>query len=114
LEKLIKKRKKLTPREKFICAIIYHHGFTITCSRKAKKFIEDAQAEGYKKELWVRGSITDRMLQLQRKPQKYGSQIVKLKNGKYKQYKLDGTISDEERTALGFPKLKDLKRYLES
>lgn len=113
LEMLLVKKNKLTPREKFICAMIYHHGFNIVCSRKALKYIEEAQNEGYNKMKWVRGSVIDRLLQLQGKPQKYGSQIVKLENGRYKQYKLDGSISDEERVELGFPKLKNLKKYLE-
>jgi len=113
LKILLNERKSLTSREKFICAIIYHHGFTIPCSKKALKYIQEAQLEGYSKMKWVKGAIIDRMLQLQNKPQKYGTQIIKLKNGKYKQHKLDGTISDKERMALGLPKLKDLKKSLE-
>jgi hypothetical protein len=114
LEKLLKRKKNLTPREKFICAMIYHHGFNLSCSKKALKYINESYAEGYSKEKWVKGAVIDRLLQNEGKPQKYGSQIVKLKNGRYKQYKLDGTISDEERVALGFPKLRVLKKYLES
>lgn len=114
LERLIKRKKKLNSREKFICAMIYHHGFTIPYSKKAMKYIKEAQKEGYNRQKWLIASITDRLLQLQGKPQKYGTQIVKLKNRKYKQYRLDNSISDEERIKIGLPKLKDLKRYLES
>jgi len=113
LESLIKRKKKLSPREKFICAIIYHHGFTVLLSKKALKFIKEAQAEEYKKQKWLIASIIDRLLQLQGKPQKYGTQIVKLKNSIYKQYKTDKSISDKERIELGLPNLKDLKKYLE-
>ncbi|MEK6833549.1 MAG: hypothetical protein AABY32_05880 [Nanoarchaeota archaeon] len=114
LEKLLRRKKKLTPKEKFICAIIYHHGFTIQSSKKALKYIKQAQKEGYTRQKWLIGSIIDRLLQLQGIPQKYGTQIVKTKKGKYKQYKLDGSISDKERIELGFPKLKNLKNYLEN
>jgi hypothetical protein len=113
LEKLLSKSKKLTPRQKFICAMIYHHGFKIQYSKKALEYVKEAQKEGYNRQKWVIGSIIDRLLQLKGKPQKYGTQIIKLKNGKYKQYRLDNSISDEERVKLGFPKLKELKKYLE-
>ncbi len=113
MNKLIRKRT-LSPREHFICAIIYHHGFTLSSSRLALKHILIAQREGYMRQKWLVASIIDRLLQLQGKPQKYGTQIVKLKNGKNKQYKLDGSISDDDRVALGLPKLKELKKYLES
>ncbi|MBU2458897.1 MAG: hypothetical protein KKB29_00855, partial [Nanoarchaeota archaeon] len=93
LEKLLNKKKKLTPKQKFICAMIYHHEFDISSSKKALKFVREAQAEGYFKQKWLIGSILDRLLQLQGKPQKYGTQIVELKNGKYKQYRLDSSVS---------------------
>lgn len=113
LKRLIENKKNLSPREHFICAMIYHHSFTIKNSKIALKHIKIAQEEGYKKQKWLIASITDRLLQLQGKPQKYGTQIIKLKNGKYKQYKLDNSIKDEERISIGLPKLKDLKKYLE-
>ena len=122
LEKLIGARKNLSPKEYFICAMIYHHGFSLNSSRKALKYIRKAQGLGYMRNRGVFGSIVDRLLQLQGKPQKYGTQIVilkngefkKSKNGKYIQYKLDGTISDKKRVSLGLPKLKNLKKYLEN
>ena len=84
LELILKKKKLLTPRENFICAIIFHHGFTISSSKKALKFVKKSQEGGYKKQRWLIASIKDRLLQLQGKPQKYGTQIIKLKNGKLK------------------------------
>ena len=113
LNKLIEQKRKLAPREHFIIAMIYHHGFTITSSKKALRHIKIAQKEKYYKQKWLIASIIDRLLQLQGKPQKYGTQIVKLKNGKYKQYKIDDLISDKERVYLGLPRLKELKKYLE-
>lgn len=114
LEKLTSKSKQLTSKQKFICAIIYHHGFKLSYSKKAMRYIKEAQAEGYNRQKWLIASITDRLLQLQGKPQRYGTQVVEIKKGKMKQYKLGGSISDEERVKLGLPKLKDLKKYLES
>lgn len=113
LDILIRKRKTLSPKEHFICAMIYHHGFTISSSRKALFHIRIAQRRSYRHKRWLIASIIDRLLQLQGKPQKYGTQIIKLKNGKYKQYKMDNSINDKERVELGLPKLKELKKYLE-
>jgi len=113
LEKLLSKDKKLTPKQKFICAMIYHHGFNITSSKKALRFIKESQVEGYFRQRWLIASIIDRLLQLQGKLQKYGTQIVKLEKGKYKQYGLDGSITDKDRVEIGLPKLKELRGYLE-
>jgi hypothetical protein len=114
LEVLIANRRELSPREHFISAMIYHHGFTIKSSKKALRHIKIAQKRSYNKQKWLIASIIDRLLQLEGKPQKYGTQIVKLRNGKYKQYRLDNSISDKERTSLGLPKLKNLKKSLEN
>lgn len=113
LDELIRKKKILTSREHFISAMVYHHGFTLSSSKKALKHIRKAQKKDYLKQKWLLASIIDRLLQLQGKPQKYGTQAVELKNGKFKVYKLDGTISDKERSEMGLPILKKLKRYLE-
>ena len=113
LEKLLSKKKRLNPKQKFICAMIYHHGFNIKCSKKALEYIKQAQKEGYKKQKWLIASITDRLLQLRGKPQKYGTQVVEIKKGKLKQYRTDNSITDNQRIKLGLPKLKDLKRQLE-
>ena len=114
LDEILKKKKAITPRQEFICAIIYHHGFNKQSSKKALKYIKNAQKHGYSKQKWLIASIRDRLLQLQEKPQKYGTQIIFDKLGKVKQYKLDGSISDKERVSLGLPKLNDLKKYLEN
>ncbi|MEK6906858.1 MAG: hypothetical protein AABW81_04530 [Nanoarchaeota archaeon] len=120
LDKLMINRK-LSGREYFICAMIYHHEYTISSSKKALRNIKIAQSKGYNKQKWLIASIEDRLLQLQGRPQKYGTQLVMLKNrilqkskdGKYIQYKVDNSVTDKERASLGLPKLKNLKKYLE-
>lgn len=77
LKKLLRKKKKLTPKEKFMCAMIYHHGFTIQSSKKALKYIRQSQEEGYLRQKWLIGSIIDRLLQLQGKPQNMGLKLLK-------------------------------------
>jgi hypothetical protein len=113
LNNLLKDKKHLTSREHFICAIILHHGFTLSSSKRAIRHIKIAQEKGYKKQKWLIASIKDRILQIQGKPQKYGTQAIRLKNGKYKQYKTDESIDDKKRKSLGLPSFKELKKYLE-
>ncbi|HLD15423.1 MAG TPA: shikimate kinase [Candidatus Nanoarchaeia archaeon] len=104
---------KLNRKEYFICAMILHHRFTINSSKQALKYIKKAQKLGYTKQKWLIAAIEDRLLQLKGKPQKYGTQIIKTKSGKIKQYKLDGSITDKKRLGLGLPRLKRLKKELE-
>ncbi len=114
LEHLIKHKKSPTGRQCFIAAMIMHHGFTIPTSKKALRYERLARNKGYKKQKWLIASIADRLLQLQGKPQKFGTQIVKTKTGKIKQYKTDNSVTDKERRKYGLPTLKQLKRYLEN
>ena len=113
LEIILKKNKKLTPRDHFLIAIIYQHGFTISSSKKALRYAKLAVEKGYKKGKWLIASATDRLLQLQGKSQKFGTQPI-IKNKRLKQYKTDRSITDEIRKEYGLPTLKQLKRHHET
>lgn len=99
-------------RDFFIASMIFHHGFTQTSVRKAISYAKKAVELGYKKGKWLIASATDRLLQLQGKPQKFGTQIVKTKSGKVKMYKVDSKTTDEERKEYGLPTLEELKERL--
>ena len=106
--------RKLSGREIWMAGMIYQHGFTLSSSKKALCLAERAYEEGYKKAKTLIAQATDRFLQLQGKPQKFGTQIVKLKSGRLKMYKIDGTVTDAQRKEYGLPSLKILKSYLNS
>lgn len=110
LVKLMKNKKYLTPRENFIVAGIMCHGFNKNSLKISLKYIKKAQKEGYMRHQWTLGAIIDRHLQMQGKPQKYGTQMTELKNGKFKPYPVDGTITDKQRKAIGLPTLKKLNK----
>jgi len=112
VQDLLDKGKAKTGRDYFIVAMVFQHGFTLSSSKKAIKYAKKAFKEGYEKGKWLIASATDRLLQLQRKPQKFGTQAVKTKSGKWIFYKTDPSTTDKERKAYGLPTLKELKNRL--
>lgn len=99
-----------TGRDYFIAAIIFQHGFTISSSKKALKYSKLAVKKGYAKGKWLIASATDRLLQLQGKPQKFGTQVVNMYAKELKLYKLNPKTTDKERKSYGLPSLKQLKK----
>lgn len=112
LDQLIDAKKCFTPRELWMAGMIYHHGFTLSSSKRALLFAERADDKGYKPAKTLIAQATDRLLQLQGKPQKFGTCAVMLKNGQFKLYRIDGTVTDAMRKEYGLPPLKILKAYL--
>lgn len=112
VQKLLDTNKSKSGRDFFIASMIFHHGFTQTSARKAISYAKKAVELGYKKGKWLVASATDRLLQLQEKPQKFGTQIVETKSGKIKMYKVDSKTTDEERKKYDLPTLKELKERL--
>ena len=112
LAPLLKSKRKRSPRELWMAGMILHHGNTLGTSRSALRFAQESYGQGYKPAKTLVAQATDRLLQLQGKPQKFGTQAARLKNGKLKLYVLDGTITDAERKAYGLPSLKQLTSYL--
>ena len=112
LNKLIKKGKMKKAKDYYTAGIILHHAFNLALSKKALRYAKLSVKKGYKPAKTLIAQATDRLLQLQGKPQKFGTQATELKNGKWKLYPIDGTITDKERKAYGLPTLKYLKEYL--
>jgi len=104
--------KKLSPKQKFMAGMVYHHGFTISSSRKALEYARDAYEKGYKPAKTLIAQATDRLLHLQGKPQKFGTQAIETKGGKWKMWKIDGSVTDKDRKAYGLPSLSKLEKYL--
>ena len=113
LKKLLEKKKNLTGKDYFISAIIFHHNYKLNSSKKAVRLSKKSYEIGYKKGKWLIASTTDRLLQLERKPQKYGTQVVDIFSDKLNIYKTDPKTTDEERKEFGLPTFKELKKYYE-
>lgn len=112
LDQLLNSGRKLSPLEIWMAGMVYHHGFTLGASKRALKLAKESFDSGYKPAKTLIAQSTDRLLQLQGKPQKFGTQAVQLKNGKWKMYRIDGSITDKERKEYGLPNLKTLASYL--
>ncbi|KKS76730.1 MAG: Tetratricopeptide repeat protein [Candidatus Woesebacteria bacterium GW2011_GWC1_42_9] len=111
VNKFIKGSKLKNSRDYFIAAMIFQHGFNIPSSKKSLRYAGLAVQRGYKKGKWLIASATDRLLQLQGKPQKFGTQVVNMKAKRPKLYKLNPKTTDKERKEYGLPTLKELKKY---
>ncbi len=96
----------------FIAAMIFHHGFTLASARKAIIYAKRAVDSGYARGKWLIASATDRLLQLQGKPQKYGTQITEINFGRIRMYRVNSKTSDEERKEYGLPTLAGLRKRL--
>lgn len=112
LNKLIKQKKLKKPKDYFSAAIILHHRYTLSTSKKALVYSKIAYKKGYKKGKWLIASITDRLLKLQGKSQKFGTQVVDEDTKILKMYKVNPKTTDKERKKYGLPPLKYLKEYL--
>jgi hypothetical protein len=112
LEILLRKKSLKRGKDYFITAMIFHHACELNYSRKAIKFAKLAIEKGYNQGKWLIASTTDRLLQLQNKPQKFGTQVENMSAKKLKMYKLNPKTTDKERKRYGLPNLNYLKRYL--
>ncbi|MCR4327838.1 MAG: hypothetical protein NUV46_04645 [Nanoarchaeota archaeon] len=110
IDHLLKIKKKISGKDYFISSIIFHHNYKLLTSKKAVKFAKKSYENGYKQGKWLIASTTDRLLQLEGKPQKFGTQVVNMKDKKLKIYKLNKKTTDKERKEYGLPSLKQLKK----
>lgn len=111
---LLKTKEKITGKDYFISAIILHHKYQLNSSKKAVEYAQKAVKNGHKKGKWLVASTTDRLLQLQGKPQKFGTQVIDIKAKKLQIYKLNPKTTDKERQEYGLPTLKELKEYYDT
>ena len=109
---LINSRQLNSGKEYFYAGIIFQHGFNSYSSKLAEKYARKAVNMGYKKGKWLIAASIDRRLQLEGKPQKFGTQAENMFAKKLKMYRLDGSVSDEERKEYGLPGLKKLEERL--
>jgi len=111
IEKLLESKRRISGKDYFISSILFHHASKISFSKKALDYAKKGYEKGYKKGKWLIASTTDRLLQLQSKPQKFGTQVQDMKAKELKLYKLNPKTKDKERKDYGLPTLKELKKY---
>jgi hypothetical protein len=114
---IIKDKKALELQDLYYSSFIFHHQGTKIATQKAQSLAkEGVKICGEKKTKicnrtrWLYAAATDRLLTLNKKPQKYGTQYHRLKNGKgFKLLPVDPKTTDKERMALNVPTLAEAK-----
>lgn len=111
VKEILATKQKLSAKEYFMIAMIYHHGPAIAHSRLAVKFAKEAWVRKYEPARWLVAGATDRLLIKQKKPQKYGTQFFK-KNAKSKWVlrPVDPRVTDEERALFNVPPLREVRK----
>ncbi len=85
LQGLIRKKLLKTAEDYFMAAMIFQHGGTVQYVKKARELAKKAMGLGNKDARWLYAAATDRILMMQGKKQKFGTQYVQ-KDGKYQLY----------------------------
>lgn len=86
-------------------ALIFQHGDTTSDYRKANKLAERGMELGDERSKWFYAATMDRWLVSTGKPQKYGTQFHKKKNGDWEVGPIDKNVSDKERAKYNVPPL---------
>lgn len=87
----------LTGEDYFMAGMIFQHGTTIADSKKAIALTKKGIKLKNDKCKWLYASAIDRLLMRQKKKQKFGTQYVKRKNGKWFLYPVNPKTNDKER-----------------
>ena len=101
-------------------AMIFQHGNCVEHYRLANQLAERAVSKGSKEAKWLYAATLDRYLMKQGKPQKFGTQFVKVGPGgvvggvgTWQLYPVDPTTTDEERAQYDVPPLATQKAKAE-
>lgn len=101
-------------------AMIFQHGNCVEHYRLANQLAERAVSKGSNDAKWLYAATLDRYLMNQGKPQKFGTQFVKVGPGgmvgavgKWQLYPVDPATSDEERARYNVPALATQKEKAE-
>jgi len=118
LEKLKKSEGELDAKTLFYAGFIFHHQGTKRATSKARslakrgvKLCEGKNTKACKQVRWLYAGSTDRLLMLEGKPQKYGTQYRRKKDSKdFYLYRIDPATTDDERKAFNVPTLAEAKK----
>lgn len=102
----------------FYAGFVFHHQGSKRATAKARmlakqgvELCEGKNTKVCKQVRWLYAGSTDRLLVLDKKPQKYGTQYRRKKNGKgFELLNVDPTTTDEERKVFNVPTLAEAKK----
>lgn len=122
ISQMINEKQICTPVDYYRAAMIFQHSGSVEGVLKAQEFANKAMREGYVPAKWLYAAATDRVLVMQNKKQKFGTQFLQTvvigKDGKVKRewvvYPYDEKVTDAMRKEYNVPSLKELKRRARS
>lgn len=107
VKETLKSEKVFSAKELYFASMIFHHSGDLSNLKLARKLAKLSSASGHKKALWLFAAITDRILMLEKKPQKYGTQFVKKSSkGRWKLYPVNKRTTDKQRAEYNVPPLQ--------
>ncbi len=109
LYELLDKKPKLTGPNCFRAGIILQHAPSAESKEQVIAFAKKGMKLGHKKCGWLFAAGTDRLLMMQGKKQKFGTQYSKNFEGKWELYPLNPRTTDKERAKYGIISLKKIK-----
>lgn len=107
VREILKSEKVFSAKGLYVASMIFHHSGDLSDLKLARKLAKLSSGLDYKKALWLFAAITDRILMLEKKPQKFGTQFVK-KNAKapWKLYPVNKRTTDKQRAEYNVPPLQ--------
>lgn len=94
---LSNKKNKLRGIDYFRIGVVFQHGGTAQTTAQAKQFAQKGIALGHDKSKWLYAAATDRLLLMQNKKQKFGTQYQKNAEGQWKLMPVSPSTTDAER-----------------
>lgn len=113
LEKALNKNPKLRGIDYFRAAMIFQHGQNLESIRKARYFAKKSFLFGYETGKWLYAAATDRLLMMQNKKQKFGTQFRK-RNGVWELHPIRKATTDRDRKRYSVLPLHKIKLVLSS
>ena len=108
VEKLLESDKVKDATDYHHAALIFQHGDSPSDYRKANKLAKRAMEMGDERSKWLYAATLDRWLLSTGKPQKFGTQFKKEKNGDWELAQpIDKTVTDAERAQYNVPPLSE-------
>ncbi|HYU64908.1 MAG TPA: hypothetical protein VEK36_01395 [Candidatus Paceibacterota bacterium] len=112
LEAILKKKPEINGTDYFNAGIIFQHGTSRTSIKEAREMALMGMEKGHKKSAWLYAAATDRLLVMKNKPQKFGTQFRKNKNGGWELFPILSRTTDAERKKYGIRTLQNLKKVV--
>src|SRR5690606_18074999 len=98
IEEILKKGKVFRGVDYFRMGVMFQHGTTVESIKKAKALARKGVEMGHNKSKWLYAASIDRILMMQNKKQKYGTQLFRdRKSGEWLLHPVSENTTDEER-----------------